>query len=53
MRSFGLVVAVGFLLLVSLAVTAALAALNAWLSRLSPEIPLALERDRQRWCRSW
>ena len=39
-RSFGLVVAVGFLLLVSLAVTAALAALNAWLSRLSPEIPL-------------
>ena len=39
LRSFGLVVAVGFLLLVSLAVTAALAALNAWLARLSPEIP--------------
>jgi membrane protein len=39
-RSFGLVVAVGFLLLVSLAVTAALAALNTWLSRLSPEIPM-------------
>lgn len=38
-RSFGLVVAVGFLLLVSLAITAALAALNAWLSRLSPELP--------------
>jgi membrane protein len=38
-RSFGLVVAVGFLLLVSLAVTAALAALNAWLARLSPEVP--------------
>ena len=36
LRSFGLVVAVGFLLLVSLAVTAAL---NAWLARLSPEIP--------------
>jgi membrane protein len=35
-RSFGLVVAIGFLLLVSLAVTAALAALNAWLFDLSP-----------------
>jgi membrane protein len=35
-RSFGLVVAIGFLLLVSLAVTAALAALNAWLFALSP-----------------
>jgi membrane protein len=34
-RSFGLVVAIGFLLLVSLAVTAALAALNAWLFDLS------------------
>ena len=40
LRSFGLVVAIGFLLLVSLAVTAALAALNGWLSRLSPSIPL-------------
>ncbi|MGE3342806.1 MAG: YihY/virulence factor BrkB family protein [Vicinamibacterales bacterium] len=40
LRSFGLVVAVGFLLLVSLAVTAAIAALNAWLTRLSPEIPV-------------
>lgn len=39
-RSFGLVVAVGFLLMVSLAVTAALAALNQWLSRLSPEMPV-------------
>ena len=39
-RSFGLVVAIGFLLLVSLAVTAALAALNAWLSSLSPTNPL-------------
>jgi membrane protein len=35
-RSFGLVVAIGFLLLVSLAVTAALAALNAWLFSFSP-----------------
>ncbi len=40
LRSFGLVVAVGFLLMVSLAVTAALAALNAWLSSLAPELPL-------------
>ena len=39
-RSFGLVVAIGFLLLVSLAVTAALAALTAWLSRLSPGLPI-------------
>lgn len=38
-RSFGLVVAIGFLLLVSLAVTAAMAALDAWLSSLSPDIP--------------
>ena len=36
LRSFGLVVAIGFLLLVSLAVTAALAALNAWLFNVSP-----------------
>ena len=36
LRSFGLVVAIGFLLLVSLIVTAALAALNAWLFNLSP-----------------
>lgn len=35
-RSFGLVVAIGFLLLVSLIVTAALAALNAWLFNLIP-----------------
>ena len=39
LRSFGLVVAIGFLLLVSLAVTAALAALNAWLARLAPGFP--------------
>ena len=36
LRSFGLVVAIGFLLLVSLSVTAALAALNTWLFDLSP-----------------
>ena len=36
LRSFGLVVAIGFLLLVSLAVTAGLATLNTWLFNLSP-----------------
>jgi membrane protein len=36
LRSFGLVVAIGFLLLVSLAITAALAAFNAWLFKMSP-----------------
>ena len=36
LRSFGLVVAIGFLLLVSLSVTTALAVLNAWLFDLSP-----------------
>lgn len=41
LRSFGLVVAIGFLLLVSLAVTAALAALSEWLARRSPALPLA------------
>jgi membrane protein len=40
LRSFGLVVAIGFLLMVSLAVTAALAALSGWLSGRSPAIPL-------------
>ena len=37
LRSFGLVVAIGFLLMVSLAVTAALAALSGWLSGRSPD----------------
>jgi membrane protein len=41
LRSFSLVVAIGFLLMVSLAVTAALAALHAWLARRSPSILLA------------
>ena len=40
LRSFGLVVAIGFLLMVSLAMTAALAAFGAWLARGSPSIPL-------------
>jgi membrane protein len=42
LRSFGLVVAVGFLLLVSLVITAALAALSTWLSRRAPEFPAVL-----------
>lgn len=40
LRSFGLVVAIGFLLMVSLAGTAALAALSGWLARHSPAIPV-------------
>jgi membrane protein len=40
LRSFGLVMAIGFLLMVSLAVTAALAALNGWLARYAPDVPL-------------
>src|SRR5687767_1508102 len=40
LRSFGLAVAIGFLLMVSLAVTAAFAALSGWLSGRAPNIPL-------------
>jgi membrane protein len=40
LRSFGLVVAIGFLLMVSLAVTAALAALSGWLASRSPSVPV-------------
>ncbi|MFN2447647.1 MAG: YihY/virulence factor BrkB family protein [Vicinamibacterales bacterium] len=40
LRSFGLVVAIGFLLTVSLAVSAALAALSGWLDRLVPGWPI-------------
>jgi membrane protein len=40
LRSFGLVVAIGFLLMVSLAVTAALAVFSAWLSRHSSSVLL-------------
>lgn len=39
-RSFGLVVAIGFLLMVPLAVTAALASLNGWLAQYAPNVPL-------------
>jgi membrane protein len=38
-RSFGLVIAIGFLLVVSLAVSAALAALGSWLGRRGPALP--------------
>jgi membrane protein len=38
-RSFGLVVAIGFLLMVSLAVSTALAALSGWLGRWAPGVP--------------
>jgi membrane protein len=41
LRSFGLVVAIGFLLLVSLSVTAALAALSSWLAGGSAAVPAA------------
>jgi membrane protein len=40
LRSCGLVVAIGVLLTVALAVTAALAALSGWLARDSPSMPL-------------
>jgi membrane protein len=39
LRSFGLVVAIGFLLMVSLAVSAAIAAFSAWAGRYAPAIP--------------
>jgi membrane protein len=39
-RSFGLVLAIGFLLLVSLSVSAALAAASAWIDRRAPGIPV-------------
>ena len=42
LRSFGLVVAIGFLLLVSLAVNAALAAFSAWLETWAPAMPVIL-----------
>jgi membrane protein len=41
-RSFGLVVAIGFLLLVSLGVDAALAALGYWLALWAPAMPVVL-----------
>ncbi len=39
LRSFGIVVAIGFLLLVSLAVSAALAAASGWINRRAPGLP--------------
>lgn len=39
-RSFGIVLAIGFLLLVSLAVSAALAAASAWMNRRAPALPV-------------
>ena len=42
LRSFGLVVAIGFLLLVSLAVNAALAAFATWLETWAPTMPVIL-----------
>ena len=42
LRSFGLVVAIGFLLLVSLAVNAALAAFATWLETWAPAMPVIL-----------
>ena len=43
LRAFGLVLAIGFLLLISLAVSAALAAVHEWLSGLSLMLPFILE----------
>ena len=40
LRSFGIVVAIGFLLLVSLVISAALSALNGWLGRRAPGWPV-------------
>jgi membrane protein len=42
LRSFGLVVSIGFLMMVSLAVSAALAAFGAWLNRRAPGAPTLL-----------
>ncbi len=43
MRSFGFVVAIGFLLLVSLVISAALSAFNGWLGRRAPGWPVLLQ----------
>jgi membrane protein len=43
LRSFGLVIAIGFLLLVSLAVSAAIAAVGAWLGGWTSGTPLVLQ----------
>ena len=43
LRSFGLVVALGFLLMVSLAASAALEAFSGWLSYWAPAMPVVLQ----------
>lgn len=43
LRSFGLVVAIGFLLLVSLAASAAAVALGNWMARWAPAMPIVLQ----------
>ncbi len=43
LRSFAIVVAIGFLLLVSLVVSAVLAAINGWLARRAPGWPIFLQ----------
>jgi membrane protein len=43
LRSFGLVISIGFLLLVSLMVSTALSALHDWLSTLTPILPIILK----------
>lgn len=42
-QALGLVVAIGFLLLVSLTISAALGAFGGWLGRMMPGVPLLLE----------
>jgi membrane protein len=42
-RSFGLVVGIGFLLVVSLAASAALSAISTWLGHWAPGVPAALQ----------
>lgn len=42
LRSFGLVISMGFLLLVSLAVSALISAAAGWLSQWAPEVPLLI-----------
>ena len=43
LRSFGLVVAIGFLLMVSLAASAALSAISTWLGHWAPGVPMLLQ----------
>ena len=52
-RSFGLVVAIGFLLMVSLAVTAALAALERMARSTVPETFRSCGAESTWSCRSW